>query len=246
MEMKLCSKTFTLKPEECNGQLEMPLQFLVSRIIKVAAMHAEKWGVGYNMMIEKGTAWVLSRIAIEMKHIPAVSERYTMETWIEDYNTRFSTRNVAILDGNGEAIGYARTIWLVLDVKARRNANVEELNNLREYILDRPCPIEPPSRMRMEEGEKINSLKVQYCDIDHNRHLNSGRYVEYLLNQYPFEWHDNNRIARFEIAYAHEARPDIEIDLFREKKTENDHLLEMRHGDTTLCRSRLIFAPRDM
>lgn len=244
MEMKLCSKTFTLKPEESNGQLEMPFSFLVSRIIKLASMHAEKWGVGYNKMIENGTAWVLSRLAIEMKHIPTVSERYTLETWIEDYNTRFSTRNIAILDGNGHAIGYARTIWLVLDIKARRNANVEELAGLREYILDRPCPIEPPSRMRMEEGEKIGALKVQYSDIDQNRHVNSGRYVEYLLNQYPFEWFDDNRVARFEIAFAHEAHPGIDIDVYREVKTATDHLLELRHDATTLCRSRIIFAPR--
>lgn len=244
MKQKLFTKTFTLTPGECNGQQEMSLPFLVGRIIKVASMHADLWGVGYEKMIASRTAWVLSRLSIEMKRFPAITENYTLETWIEDYNTRFSTRNMAILDSRGEVCGYARTIWLVLDLNARRNANMEELNELRHLILDRPCPIEPPSRMRIEEGEKIDSFTVRYSDIDLNRHVNSARYVEYLLNQYPFEWYDNNRVTRFEIAYANEARPGIDIDVFREIKEENDHVLELRHGEKTLCRSRLIFAPR--
>ncbi|MBR5843083.1 MAG: acyl-[Bacteroidaceae bacterium] len=244
MKQKLFTKTFTLTPGECNGQQEMSLSFLVGRIIKVASLHADSWGVGYEKMIASRTAWVLSRLSIEMKRFPAINENYTLETWIEDYNTRFSTRNMAILDSRGEVCGYARTIWLVLDLEARRTANMEELNELRTYVLDRPCPIDPPTRMRAEEGEKIDSFAVCYSDIDLNRHVNSARYVEYLLNQYPFEWFDNNRVARFEIAYAHEARPGIEIDVYREIKAEHDHTLELRHEGNTLCRSRIVFAPR--
>ena len=151
---------------------------------------------------------------------------------------------MAILDSRGEVCGYARTIWLVLDLEARRTAQMEELNELRNYVLDRPCPIEPPTRMRADEGQKIDSFAVRYSDIDLNRHVNSARYVEYLLNQYPFEWFDNNRVARFEIAYVHEARPGVEIDVYRETKNENDHTLELRHDGNTLCRSRIIFTPR--
>lgn len=244
MKPKLFSKTFTLTPGECNGQQEMSLSFLVGRIIKVASMHADIWGVGYDKMIASRTAWVLSRLSIEMKRFPAIGENYTLETWIEDYNTRFSTRNMAILDSRGEVCGYARTIWLVLDLEARRTAQMEELNELRSYILDRPCPIEPPTRVRVEQGEKIDSFRVRYSDIDLNRHVNSARYVEYLLNQYPFEWYDNNLISRFEIAYAHEARPGVDIDVYRELTTSNDHALELRHDGNVLCRSRIIFAPR--
>ncbi len=244
MKQKLFTKSFVLTPGECNGQQEMSLSFLVGRIIKVASMHADLWGVGYEKMISSRTAWVLSRLSIEMKRFPAITESYTLETWIEDYNTRFSTRNMAILDSHGEVCGYARTIWLVLDLDARRNANMEELNELKCLVLDRPCPIDPPSRMRMEAGEHIDAFKVRYSDIDLNRHVNSSRYVEYLLNQYPFEWYDNNRITRFEIAYAHEARPGIDIDVYREVKDDASHVLELRHDGTALCRSRIIFEPR--
>ena len=244
MKLKLFSKKFTLTPGECNGQQEMSLSFLVGRIIKVASMHADLWGVGYEKMISSRTAWVLSRLSIEMKHFPAINQEYTLETWIEDYNTRFSTRNMAILDNKGEVCGYVRTIWLVLDLEARRTANMEELNELRTLVLDRPCPIDPPTRMRIENGQKIDSFAVRYSDIDLNRHVNSARYVEYLLNQYPFEWYDNNRITRFEIAYAHEALPGINIDVYREEKQTLDHTLELHHEGNVLCRSRIIFAPR--
>lgn len=245
MKPKLFTRSFVLTPGECNGQQEMSLSFLVGRIIKVASMHADLWGVGYEKMISSRTAWVLSRLSIEMKRLPAITESYTLETWIEDYNTRFSTRNMAILDSRGEVCGYARTIWLVLDLDARRTAQMEELNELRNYILDKPCPIAPPSRMRMGgEAELIDRFKVRYSDIDLNRHVNSSRYVEYILNQYPFDWYDSNLITRFEIAYAHEARPGIEIDVYREVQEDDSHILELRHAGNALCRSRIVFAQR--
>ena len=116
-------------------------------------------------MIANRTAWVLSRLSIEMKRFPAINENYTLETWIEDYNTRFSTRNMAILDSRGEVCGYARTIWLVLDLEARRTAQMEELNELRNYVLDRPCPIEPPTRMRADEGLSFLEQVLDEADL---------------------------------------------------------------------------------
>ncbi len=245
MKEKLFRKTFALTPGECNGQQEMSLPFLVGRILKVATLHADTWGVGYETMIKKNTAWVLSRLSVEMKRFPAINEEYTLESWIEDYNTRFSNRNFAILDSKGEICGYARSVWMVIDLNARRNANMEELNELRTLVLDRECPIAPPSRLRVESNEKISSFNVRYSDIDLNRHVNSSRYIEYLLNQYPFEWYDNYRITRFEITYAHEARPGISIDVYRDIKADGDHNIELRHEGNMLCRSRILFAKRE-
>lgn len=245
MGEKLFSKTFSLKPGESNGQQEMPLSLLAGRIIEVASLHAESWDVGYTTLIKNRMAWVLSRLTIEMSRYPAIYENYTLQTWIESYNHRFSARNFAVLDGDGHVCGYARTIWVVLNLDTRRSADMSTLNNLHDRVLEKPCPIEPASHFHVNAETRQLSYPVRYSDIDLNRHVNSMRYIEHILDLYPFEWYDENRISRFEIAFAQEARPGIEIDVYGEKKEEYDHCIELRHEADCLCRSRIVFARRE-
>ena len=37
-----------------------------------------------------------------------------------------------------------------------------------------------------------------YCDVDFNRHVNSSRYIELLLVRWSLDFHDRNRLTRFE------------------------------------------------
>ena len=71
---------------ECNPEKEMPLSLVMTRIIEMATLHANAWGVGYAKMIESNQGWVLSRVTVEMTHYPKVNEPYSFTTWIESYN----------------------------------------------------------------------------------------------------------------------------------------------------------------
>jgi acyl-ACP thioesterase len=93
---------------------------------------------------------------------------------------------------------------------------------VKEIIPLRECPVEKPSRPRSvvapQEGEapagyREAKYRFQYTDIDFNRHVNSSRYIELLLNQWSLDFHDANRLTRFEIAYIHEAHFDMEATL---------------------------------
>lgn len=244
MKEKIFSKTFCLSPGESNGQQEMPLSILAGRIIEVATLHAESWNVGYTELIKHHLAWVLSRLTIEVKRFPAINENYTLLTWIESYNKHFSARNFELIDGEGRTFGFARTIWVVLDLTTRRSSDMSRLENLGRLVLDRPCPIEPFSHIKVEAEQKMLSYPVRYSDIDLNRHVNSMRYIEHILDLYPFSWYDRYRVSRFEIAFAHEARPGIDIDVYARQTTETDHCIELRHEESCLCKSRLCFELR--
>lgn len=71
------SKTYTVEPAEGNGQQELPLTLLAKRILEVATLHAESWGVGYSTLIKNRQVWVLSRLTVEMYRYPLINEHYT-------------------------------------------------------------------------------------------------------------------------------------------------------------------------
>lgn len=102
----------------------MPITLIAQRVIEIATEHANILGVGYSDMIMFNSGWVLSRMSIEMTRYPGVNEEYSLTTWIEGFNRLYSERNMEIQDGNGETIGYVRTIWVAIDMDTRRPSDL--------------------------------------------------------------------------------------------------------------------------
>ena len=204
--MKEFSKTYYLAAGECNPQGEMPMTLLMTRIIEVATLHANSWGVGYERLIRDNQVWVLSRVAIEMSKYPKVNTNYKLTTWIEDYNRHFSQRNMRLDDENGKPLGYVRTIWMVIDMNTRASVDIEKLGYIRENVSDIPCPIEPQSRLRpIEQGHAVD-YTFGYMDCDFNRHVNTVRYLSLLMNMFDMDCYDHYFIRRMELAFIKETR----------------------------------------
>lgn len=213
---KIFNKEYFLTPGECNPEERMPLTLLINRLIEVASLHANEIGIGYEFLSRECQTWVLSRVAVEMKRYPCVNETYRITTWITSISRLFSERDFEISVGDGEVIGHARTVWAVIDTRTRSVGDISRMSWVKDLIPDRTTPVEKPSRPRPIEspespeqvpaGYRETKYRFQYTDIDFNRHVNSSRYIELLLNQWSLEYHDANRLTRFEIAYIHEAR----------------------------------------
>lgn len=241
---QLFSSTFYLTPGECNAEQEMPLWLLTNRIIEVATLHANSWGVGYKTLKKYNHAWVLSRVTIEMKHYPKVGEHYTLTTWIESYNRHFSERNVEITNEAGEILGYARTIWSVINLETRESCDLSKLQFGEDNIADKECPIEKQSRIRSFEHVRESKYTFQYTDIDFNRHVNTIRYICVILNNWSLDFYDKNYIKRFEITFAKETYIGTEVTIGIDDR-EKECLAELVSDGTSLCKAKIIFQERE-
>lgn len=72
--IKEYTQKFYLVAGDCNPEKELPLTMLMNRVIEIATVHANMWGIGYDALIKNNHAWVLSRVAVEMKRYPKVNE----------------------------------------------------------------------------------------------------------------------------------------------------------------------------
>lgn len=201
-------QSYILTAGECNAQGIMPVTLFGARVIEVATFHANELGVGYDRLIADGLAWVLSRLSIEMYRSPKVNERYTLRTWIEGFNRHFSERDFEMTDSRGEVIGHARSIWMAINIKERCGADLAMLEPLRASVSDRVCPIEKMPRLTALSGDGVQEsvYRFRYCDCDFNRHVNTLRYMELLLNQWDMAFFDSHVVRRFDIAFMHEAK----------------------------------------
>lgn len=223
------TETFYLAAGECGPEREMPLQRVVQRVIEVATHHANDIGVGYDDLIAHGQAWVLSRLAVEMQDYPRINEHYSVTTWVEHTNRYFSERNFMIADGEGRALGYARSVWVAIDIERRAVADISRFECLGDARVDRPCPIAGVTRLHAIQHPTRRSLYTfRYSDLDFNRHVNSVRYVEELLNCWDLDFHDTHKPQRLEISFLHEVHCSQTADLLLHDTVSDGGMIETR------------------
>lgn len=236
-------KIYFLTPGESDAQQSLPLTLLTSRIIEIATEHANTLHIGYADMNGMNLGWVLSRLTIEMLRWPSVNEEYTIVTWIESWNRHFSERNFEIRDKNGEVIGYARTVWMVINTITHENAGTESLHLADGLISDRECPIAKQSKLRAVECDNPDTYIVRLTDIDFYRHVNTVKYVALLINQFSLDDLDRNYIRRFEIAFMQEGRYGDAIKIMRSDEAGKSDI-ELIVDNKSLIRSRILMMPR--
>lgn len=157
---------------------------LVQNIIEVATEHANMLGIGFTRLSAERNIWVLSRLTYELKRYPAMHNHYSLTTWVEDFNRHFSNRCFEIRVNDNETIGYVRTLWAAINIDTRKAADLTSLSDITNFINDKPCPIARQSRIKPDGNPTATTdYTFQVCDIDCNRHVNSGRYVELIVNQ---------------------------------------------------------------
>ena len=213
MEMnieKVGSYEFLAEPFHCDFSRHLMMGHLGNYLLNAADFHAAARGFGMLYLSGIKRSWVLSRLAIEMDETPCAYDRFMIETWVESAMRYFTSRNFAVVNGDGKSIGFGRSVWAMIDTETRQPVNILEVNegSLLNYVeKEKACPIDRSSRVNISEGAKFcREIVTGYSDIDVNGHVNSIKYIEHVLNLFPLSFYDTHRLRRFEIAYVMETR----------------------------------------
>lgn len=212
---------------DAEGRMSLPL--LTSKIIDVATAHANSLGIGNPSMEHLHRGWVLSRLAIELTEYPRVNGVYRLSTWVESWNRRFSERCFALKDSADRTLGYARSVWMVLDTRSHQSCDLTSLSLSEDMVLPRECPMARQGRHRviadrdadivapgaLRATAPAQEYTFQYCDLDFYRHVNTVRYVQMLLNRFSLDDFDRMEVSRMELTFMHECHYGQRIRILR-------------------------------
>lgn len=245
-------ESFFLSAGETDAEGRLALPVLVNKIIDIATAHANILGIGNPAMEDKNCGWVLSRLSVEAISLPRANTRYSLATWVESWNRHFSVRSFRLSDDKGETLAYARTIWMVLDMKSRTNYGLSHLHLPEEMILGEKVPMQLQAKhvRILPYGEKAPDAltascpevrwKFYYCDLDFYRHVNTVSYVRMILNQFSLKDMDTMRVRRFELSFMHEARAEEWMQLRHAITPDGAHAFYL--SDESDMEKPLIFA----
>jgi medium-chain acyl-[acyl-carrier-protein] hydrolase len=235
---------------EVDTKNEVFLSHLWNLMQETAWHHATHLKVGYSDLAEQKYFWVLSRLFIQMDEYPGWGEKIKVKTWLTGMGRLFALRNFSITNSKGKIISTARSAWLVLDLKSRRPQRIEPLFKRILPLLDCPAEVEEPEKIPGSvHPKKENLFKVRYSDIDRHHHVNNTKYIEWILDSYPFEMHQKFHIHTFEINFLAESSHEDEISIHTEPLGDSPpaflHSVFRKGDGRELCRARASWKPID-
>ncbi len=213
-----------------RGQLFMGV--LCNHLLNAAGKHSGKRGWGITDLMQDHHTWVLSRIVVEMERMPMAGETITLSTWVESAIRLFTYRNFAIHDAQGKAIGYARSIWAMIDTQTRKPADLLTFRDgeLLQWACteeEAPCPIAGFERMKIKDAAEARKVDTHYSDVDINGHINSVKYIEHIIDLFDKDTLKPG-IRRLDIAYKTEAYWGDTLTLLAQQETDESTLVEVR------------------
>lgn len=244
-EQKVGSYDFVVEPfcADFRGRLSMGV--LGNLLLNVANFHASDRGFGITTLNEGHYTWVLSRLVLEfVEDAPRQTEKFSIQTWVESVYRLFTDRNFAVLDSHGTPLGYARSVWAMIDVETRKPVDLLSINEgaITRYVCDNPCPIERPGKVKNTTDRPVATLSPKYSDIDINGHVNSIKYIDHILDLFPLDLYQSHRVKRFEIAYVNESHYGDTLQFYCDDKGGGEYHVEVKKEDgEIICRSKVIF-----
>lgn len=228
---------FVTESYQLDFQGKVTIPMIGTYLIHAASVHAADRGFGYSDMTERHTAWVLSRLVIEIREYPKSAGQLTVYTWVDEVGRLFTSRCFELVDGEGNTFGYARSIWAAIDLETRR-PTLLDVEGLSVYISDRPCPIEKPGKIAPVESKTEGvPYRVKYSDLDINGHLNSIKYMEHLLDLFDIGMFREKEVGRFEIAYQSEGKYGMPLALHSAKTLPGKYEMAICHDGKSICRA---------
>ena len=198
---------YRVEPQDVDFTLRATIPSLGSAILNTAGIDAHGKGFGVDALNADNHSWVLSRMAVEFDCQPGQYTDYTIATWINEYGRVLSTRNFTLTDAAGNEFGRAVTQWAMIDLRSRSALDLSWVGDAHaDAIVDAPSPTDKPRKIRDVDPAQTAVHKVVYSDIDFNRHVNTMRYIEMMIDMLPLEMLMQEAPVRLDIHFLRECR----------------------------------------
>lgn len=204
------SQTFTVGDMAVDRYGRLRPGSLLFYAQEAAGQHCKALALDYDTMAEKHMFWAIIRHRVQITRLPMSGETITVETWPMPTTRSAFPRSVVAYDQGGRELFRTISLWVLMDMDTRAmilpgKSGVLVPGTLRGTELPAPGSLIPKSL--------VNSRKRSVCftDLDRNGHMNNTKYMEWIDDLLPSEFHFANPIKEFTVCYLSEAREGQEL-----------------------------------
>ncbi len=177
------SGEYTVNANDVDVNRVVTASHILRYMQDAANWQLETCGPSYDQLfLEKGLAFVLSKIRISIYTPLYAHEKITVESWACPSKGVSFQRCYRILR-DGSIVAEAISAWALVGVKDKKLHRVAELNDV--YEPEEPLELDMPARMKIPDEVSlalVGERTVEYADIDMNGHMNNTRYPDMLCS----------------------------------------------------------------
>jgi acyl-ACP thioesterase len=127
----------------------------------------------------------------------------------------FTSRKFNLLDAHQQLLGSASTSWALIDWDTRRPQRIEAFVKDPPLVPQHHCLAEAPEKISIAQTvQPMGTTTVKYSDLDMLRHLNSVKYIQWVVDTFPIDYFEKYHLAHFQINYLAETQYGEEIEIY--------------------------------
>jgi medium-chain acyl-[acyl-carrier-protein] hydrolase len=237
--------TWQVHSYEVDFRKRTTVEAICRRFLDAAWIHAEQLGFGYEQLARQGLLWVLVRLVVRMESCPLWGHKAELSTWPRGTSGAFALRDFEIVDSNARPLAAGASSWLVLDAATHRPQRIDKLlfgvPNLAGRMRTGPEARKLPN---LQPGPTAVTTTARYSDIDVNQHVNSARYIGWLMDCYSPEFHRTHTLRLVEVNYVSETKwgDTLSIVSHQPKAAVFSHWI-VKPDQSEACRAELQWEP---
>ncbi len=244
--MEKYQEKIIIKSYQTNQYGTASIAALFHIMLEAAWAHAQIMDWGYDDLKNNNLFWVLSRFYLKVEKCPAWQDEITLNTWSAGTDGMYAYREYILEDSRGEIILKASSAWLILDMETRKIFRLSDYKATFPKRIDANACRNPKRIKPVVHSEELNFYPVLFSELDINKHFNSVKYVERVLDDFGIDFLNAHEPAELEVNYLKEAVAGDSIAVTRTQLSENESMncLVRESDGVDLCVMQLTWRER--
>ena len=187
-----------------------------------AGSHCLELGTDWDSMATKGLFWAVIRQRMEITRLPRIGETITVKTWPMPTTRVAYPRATVGLDEAGNKLFKVISLWVIMDIQSRTMIRpVRSGVDVEGTVLG--SELAAPTGLNFKDLPEEILRTVGFTELDVNGHMNNTRYLDWLCDLLPSDFHKDHPIKAVTICYLNEALEGQQVHLH----WNHDNLLQV-------------------
>ena len=214
---------------DCYGRLKPSMILFFAQ--EIAGRHCVQLEVDYDTLEKKRLFWAVTRHKVQITRLPMRGETIRIETWPMPTTRVAYPRSMVAYDANGNELFRSISLWVLMDLDTRSmilpgKSGISVVGTLRGNELSSPLGLmaKPLNNHRQRT--------VSFTDLDRNGHMNNTRYLDWIYDLLPSDFHRSHSVHELTACYMSESREGQTLALHWDFLEENCMQVDaFRQGD---------------
>ena len=148
--------------------------------------------------------WAITRTRVQVTRLPKLGETVTIKTWPMPTTRVAYPRSVVAYDAQGKELFRAISLWVLMDEQTRAMVLPGKSGITVDGTLT-GTELAAPHAIAARQMANTCQKQVTYSLLDSNGHMNNTRYMDWVDDLLPGDFHKEHRLQELTLCYMNEA-----------------------------------------